>query len=1577
MPTVEERIEALRAELDASADGSRRAVVQYEIGQLTQFGLANEAQAVREYLQAYNHDPQFRPPLIELVSLFERRRSAKNLLRLYDAEARSATTPREAASALADRAILMIDGLDEGEEALQLLEAAFEQAAEAGEVALLLEHELFSRGMSERAMKIVEARADLVDDPVLSALLRLEVARAREEAGDVDGAIAALRDALSTPAARWRVLDELERITRRAKRYPELAAAVEAQAKLAAAAARGEDKGQLSGAFSVQRVESQDAAIGRAAALFREAGRLRTTALADPEGARSAYDAALALRPDDPLLHYERMLACELAGDLDAAADEASRFLDAGAEGALAASLHFRLAERAQAAGQATEAIASLTAGLEADPESTVIAAMLDDLIRSAGQHRAAYDQLVAAAEKAEGAAKAEAWWEAADLAAYRLNDGEAARAAFLCAAEASEDATPILREGLAASLRLGDAEGAKRFGAGLLERELDDEERGALLRDAHELARMVFEDEAATRETLMAALGSPAARAWAPDLARIGAATRRELTLLAEAHAALADRASDDETTAAHLCGAARAHARAENLDAAVESLRAALAKSPTHPYAVALLEEVLRKRGDAEEVVRLLQEAAEQSDAPRAAETRLLLAGAAAEAADDFEGAVKTYEEAAERNPQSLAPLLALRRLAEVRNDDALLLRALEALSQRELASGEAGRHTLALGEHYDLISGQPALAEEPLRKALEGGVGLAAAVDLALVPIEGGDATRLAGLSRLLQRAGPEAKPGMLREATGAALAVGDFERAGDLLEQLRASAPTDRWASLGALRLAALDESQRAARADAWTNLGRSTDDLAVAAELVAHGLRAQVIGGGEEAMDDAVIVAHELAGNAPGSLHSAIALDEALSASDDPEGRASALQGWHEHAGDSGRTSLELARGRALAAAGRPREALDVLLRVAATEADDLASWEAIRGCARDCGAWAPLVEACDRMAHLVPDNELKMLLWEESAATLMDSLGQDDRAERRLRRVLAIDARRPIAYGRLHDLLAERGDEGGLLELVSNRIDLVDDPEELGKLYYEQARLLRSLGMREDALIALDNLLLLDESHVGGLALLVELRVQSEDWAGAVDALQRLASADDVPGSQRRIARLGAADFLDNKLEDPDGALAELTALHDAGLADLEIYQRAADLAERLGRFDTAVEMLSQAVEQAASANIATRFERRIGAIHRDKREDHVAAADAFRRALATSPTDRQSGEALSRLLDGEARVQLSKMFERSVRATLARDPLDPRALRSLARAGAWRADTALQNAVTGVLIAAGLADDEEQIAWRASGVGALPRAAMDETGLAAIQTPGVTAETFRLATSLSEATAEMDGLQPAGFGLARGDLVKQDTPLKMELRALGAAFGLPPCELYQGGSDPNRIDIAPNYKGRLTWIAGRGVSSPLSPDQRFTIGWLAIGARLGVAPFVRRGPQGAAGALFAAADAAEAPLPAGAGRHGHEDTKKRIYKAMPRRVRKSVPDLIRSLGVDGASIDAWAHELARTANRAGLLASNDLVTTLHRVLGAAPTPELVRASSDAMDLVYFWLSTDCIAIRRRLGLVA
>ncbi|MFK7989295.1 MAG: hypothetical protein AB8I08_24970 [Sandaracinaceae bacterium] len=1580
-PTAAEaRIELLRSEFDATPDRTRQAVLQYEIGNLLQHAMQNEGQAVREYLSAYNLDPAFRPPLVALVSIFERRRSTKNLLRLYDAEARSATTPEEAASALADRAVLIGDHQDQAEEARKLLETAFLRAPAANDIALLLEHQLLAEGDIDAAITVIEKRAELTEDAVLRALLYLEVARAREESDDLDGALEVLRTAVSTPAARWRVLEAMERVARKTERWGELAVALDGQAKLALAESRGEDQGQASGAFSIQRFASQARAQARAAAFHREAARVRLNQLEDPEGATASFEAAMAIRPEDALLRYECMIARELSGDIDGAAAEAEALLGTGIVGPAAGALRFRMAERAQGQGDAEGAASALQEALDADPKSAVAAAMLEDLLLATGEHGALVAQLTARAEAVEGEARAQRYFEAATLAADHLRDAPKARELFSQAAQASGAPGAILREALAAALRLADATGAQQHAKALFACDIDAAERSALLRDVHELERLVLEDDPAADATLGEAVGLDAAQVWAPDLARITAAETHNAELLASAHKALAGRAADEETGAAHLCAAARSYARVGLDDQAVEVLRAALRKSPTHAYAVALLEEVLRARGDADEVVRLLKEAAEQADAPRAAVTQLLLAGAAAEAGDDLERAVQTYQEAAEKDPTSLAPLLAMRRLAEMHDDDATLLAALEALSAREIAAGEAGRHTLALGEHYDVVSGRPDLAEATLKAALASeSTALHAAVDLALLPVSGGEArSRIEGLDHMLEQAPESGRRGLLREAAGDALQAGALDVARQKLDTLRDVAPEDRWGPMAQLRLAALDP-ENGDRAGAWLALGQATDDPEAAAEILLQGLRSHVFGASEEAMDDAVILAEDVKTASADSLAAAVALDEALSAGDDPDGRATALGHWREQAGSAGSVALEAAHGRALAAAGRSREALELLLKVAVAQPDDLASWESIRVCARDCDAWDVVVEACDRLAHIVEDDELTMLLLEESAATLMDELGQDDRAERRLRRILGLDARRPIAYGRLHDLLAERGDDAGLLELVSNRIELVDDVEELGKLFYEQARLLRSLGLREDALNALDNLLMLEPSHVGGLALLVELQVQQENWGGAVDALQKLASAEDVPDSQRRIARLGAADFLQTKLEDLPAAFAELAALHDAGLADLQIYERMAAVAEQLEQWDDAVGALRGAVGASSKPERAARLERRLGAIHAEKRDDPEAAISAFRRALTAQPTDVESGAALAGLVDPAQRTALSQRFEQTLRVLLSEDPTDPRNLRKLARAATWRGDAGVEQLALSVLVALGEASDDEASAFqdRAAGyANVVPRGRLDDAAFQAMRATGDSSAVLGIAQAIAPSVAERDGLELGKLGFSRGDLVREESALARELKGIASAMNLGEVDVYVGGDAPAALELV-EYKSKPTWLVGTKVQGPLPVDVRFRAGMLATATRLGVAPLVRLGAERVALMLFAAAQAAESPLPAAQGRAGLEEDARTLYKVLPRKVRKALPAMFASLGAGGRGVDTWSQLILRTTQHGGLLLANDLRAALQRAVGQTPTSELVLASDPAMELLTFWLSPGALQLRRTLGLSA
>ena len=100
-------------------------------------------------------------------------------------------------------------------------------------------------------------------------------------------------------------------------------------------------------------------------------------------------------------------------------------------------------------------------------------------------------------------------------------------------------------------------------------------------------------------------------------------------------------------------------------------------------------------------------------------------------------------------------------------------------------------------------------------------------------------------------------------------------------------------------------------------------------------------------------------------------------------------------------------------------------------------------------------------------------------------------------------------------------------------------------------LLYERARLLRGFSDRPGALEVLGELFTTEPDHAGALALAAEVHVSLERWEEAVDCLRRLSRAN-IPDEQRRIAHLGAADFLENRLGRLEDALAELRAVEQS-----------------------------------------------------------------------------------------------------------------------------------------------------------------------------------------------------------------------------------------------------------------------------------------------------------------------------------------------------------------------------------------------------------------------------------------
>src|SRR5262245_14347802 len=173
----------LRAEHAAQQDKGLQAILLHECGVLEETS-GEEPAAARDYLAAFNADPQFREPLEALVRILSRRKSVKNLGKLLDALSRAAATPEEKARALYERASYLQNYEVTYAAAKEVLEEAI--AVQPEDPLLWLELEVLAAkdGDAPGRMRALEARAELATDPTWKALLFIELAELAAKGGD-------------------------------------------------------------------------------------------------------------------------------------------------------------------------------------------------------------------------------------------------------------------------------------------------------------------------------------------------------------------------------------------------------------------------------------------------------------------------------------------------------------------------------------------------------------------------------------------------------------------------------------------------------------------------------------------------------------------------------------------------------------------------------------------------------------------------------------------------------------------------------------------------------------------------------------------------------------------------------------------------------------------------------------------------------------------------------------------------------------------------------------------------------------------------------------------------------------------------------------------------------------------------------------------------------------------------------------------------------------------------------------------------------------------------------------------------
>jgi tetratricopeptide (TPR) repeat protein len=1577
-----ETVRRLRAELAATSDAARQARLLNEIGDV-QERAGDEPAATRDYLAAYSADSSFHEPLEGLVRLLEKRRSLRNLGRLVDALVTAATGPDEKVRALLMRAAYVADV---GADPVQAQVSAREATAVAGAPVperssawLALEVLSGRTGDTVAREQALSERVKLSTDPTWRALLILDRARMRAAEGQIDDAIVLVQEARSFESqALWTATVVLEALVREhpgiaesddvRKRAEVQAAALEGLASLMQQALTDSARGDALGVPSWVRQPSRmiDGWM-RAAEARRLLGQL---ALAGEILERAAITAE-AIGGDEARLAGgavagARIRIAELMGDTALAGRVAAERLVTETDPGLGATLAMRVAEHAASHGDPAAALEALSRAIAFDPGCLPARALQLDMLADGGDPAAFAGQLEAYADHlGTDEARARTFLLAAYVWAVRARDASGAKAALSQAAMFG--APPAITGRLARSLAslVGDATWYEEATKRLLAAGGTESEAVSLY---VELVRMRYArgDADAAGKTLRE-LGATPRGAWlarvleafAPTSASDGA--QRARMALEE----LAGIESDPELSRGlSLVAALRAHASGDTATARTR-LRELADRDPADPVVASFLADLDRVVEDHGAAARVASDAAAATSDPELAAALRLEAAFERWREGDRVASVEEMEAAAAGAADTSKMALAWASWGV--EPDSLDARR-RAIDNAEEGGGD--KLVLALERFAVEVGGED--PEAALASLIEldeapetSSLGLAGAVARLVWSGGAGDAAAVRSATTRVASRGPGAQ----RLA-----AVEQVRLARDAADPEALALDARRWVESGGGLPAALEWLSAA------TSLGQPREEraaqLAVADALTGEGREAMLA--------SAALLAARIDADAPvafvpgNTVRARLANLELAAPGSDPRRRAAALQDLDGVLGEDAAIDALSLSGWSQFAAGRFDFARAAFEKVVAVRPADLAAWEGLRACAHASGDVALRFRATAELGSRCQVDARAAAFWEE-AALLALAAGDQGAGEQALEASFARDAGRAVAFDKLFRRVRERKDNEKLLALVARRLEVTDDPAEIQKLFWEQARVLREGGDQDGALRALEHVTMLDPDHVGALALLGEINIRRGNFEEAAASLARLARLETAPAKNRVTAGIAAVDLYENKLGNFDIALEVLMSLHRAKLSNLRVRERLARAAARTGSWKAATEILQELMHERPEAEGRIEAARLAMAIHRDRLGNPQDAAPAIVKLLEEEPGD---GEALDMLLQtahpDAVRERLLRGALSALLGNLERRPTDLPSVRRLVKVARGLRDDALQHVALGVLSALGAADaaSEQALAQLSARKARTPQVAVSEPTLRAILAPGDEGPLSDLFAILAPTIAEALGPNLSSCGVGRRDKIdpRSGLALRNEIAAWAGAFGFREFDLYVGGKEPLDVQGIPGETPAL--VVGPSVKAPLTPLIRARVARELVAMVRGTTVARSRDDVTIAAIVVAACKLAEVHI-------DHPpyavlaEVERLLGKAISRKTRKATVDACRAIVAGRAEPRSWSKRVLASHDRIAVIASGEPAAVLSEVLGV-PVERLGPAivnNPRAEELLRFALSPQYLVLRRALEL--
>lgn len=968
-----------------------------------------------------------------------------------------------------------------------------------------------------------------------------------------------------------------------------------------------------------------------------------------------------------------------------------------------------------------------------------------------------------------------------------------------------------------------------------------------------------------------------------------------------------------------------------------AAELYRELLDRIPGHPGALRGLSDVLAELGDLEELIDILELESVTQESEAAQCDAIVRLGRALEGDGRHEDALDAYRRAADVDPRSALPAVALAELADLGDDVG--------------ARAEALDH---------LAAGRP---DAGLRGAILEDVGW-------LWALEADDDIR--ALEALERAAAEAASPGAYLGLALLHTARGDEHEAGEALAHLAEATHAPGVESallLRAAAVAAVEEDRAQVRARLRQAVAADADDVGTAVVAADEALGVDpdepIAGPGE------LLVRAEL-----------FAMRAALA------GTPAAREEW------------ELEQAEVLEMAGRLRDAAGIAAAVLDGNPGDIRALQVLRRVCRHGGDRAGLARASLALARALSDSEGKIELLREAAGILDRELDDAAGAVPVYRRILAEDPGAP-EYERVMEICRAHEDVRALVELTCNRLNWLDmlvriDPEAARAqvpLLHERALLRHALGDARGAGRDLARLLAIEPAHAEALATRARIVEELGEAELAAELLQRFLEVETDP-DRRAEAELALSRILAEDMDDVAGAIEQLEQVVQKSPDDLVVRERLVGLLTRAGQWARVVAELGEIEQRRDKPAEQARDLIRIAGVLRDRQDDRAGAEAALERAWKLDPLNLDAVRELAELLGAGApggsaadrRRQVLRKAAHEVRRAIGESPERTGLYERLAVIAGWQGTRETRYyALCALDILGSLSAEQERfVAETGAALAGVPLSAealsTEEWSkrISAVRTTGahLAADLWQV---IGEAVTRTLGLEPGKLGFGRGDRVKSVDGRYEALARTAACFGVAGAEYYISASRPGYARVL--SLGAPVLCLGEDIARGEGAAARFVLGRAMAQARLGTGALSELRQEEAVLLLAAAVHIAGVPaMPASladaaaADPGGMDERVRALQKHMGRRDRRQLARLVEQMGAIEPVV--WRDAALRTAARAGLLLAGD-------VRGPIEVLDLGRGGSKAtgdravLDLLVWMVSEDHLWLRRHLGLTA